>query len=41
MQRRMWAAAGVMAAAMGAGGAAQAQGLSNKVYAPYVEKGVT
>jgi hypothetical protein len=39
MNRWGWVAAFVLA--FGAGGTAEAQGLSNKVYSPYVEKGVT
>jgi hypothetical protein len=40
MKTGVWAALAV-AMTMGLGGAAHAQGLSNKVYAPYIEKGVT
>jgi hypothetical protein len=41
MRFRVWAAALAVAAAAGSGGAARAQGLANKVYDPYVQKGVT
>ena len=39
MNRRVWVAAFVLA--LGASGTAGAQGLSNKVYSPYVRMGVT
>ena len=41
MRVRGWALALGMALAAAAAGGAHAQGLSNKVYSPYVEKGVT